>query len=81
MQLSISGMELMNFKYGIMKEEEAEHYRLLKCVLRDTLVRHYIDGFLGKPLPEHILSAYYGSIAELRDLVSCSLIISMDFET
>ena len=81
LQLSISGMELMNFKYGILKEENVEHYKMLKYVLRDTLVREYINGFLNRPLSETTLSIYNSSTELLRQLVSTSLIISMDFET
>lgn len=79
LQLSISGMELMNFQYGIYKGEHFETFKLLKAMFRDTLVRFYVLGATNQKMPADITDKYEASIELLKSLVTASLIISMDF--
>jgi hypothetical protein len=79
LQLSISGMELMNFQYGIYSGEQFETFKFLKTLLRDTLVRFFVMGATKQKLPEWIKEKYESSIDLLSSLTTASLIISMDF--
>lgn len=50
-------------------------------MLRDTLVKEYIAGFLGRSLAVDVQSRFNADVALLRDLTTVALITSMDFET
>ena len=84
MEMSVSGVEIMNFRYSI--EEEAKEppqvLRMARIVFRDTLVRAFRWGMRGnKEEYARICQKWDDRLPEVDQLVHACLLLSTDFQT
>lgn len=84
--MSLFGLEMMNFKYGIDTESEqvtvSEERKMSKIAFRDTLVSAFNAGMRNKgQFRERMMEKWEQYVEEIGVLVEACLYLSMDFQT
>lgn len=84
MEMSVSGLEIMNFKYSIREEEFSppQSIKEARIIFRDTLIRAFRWGMRRNEEEYRRISRLWDeNIVSIRKLVEVCLVVSANFQT
>lgn len=84
MEMSVSGVEIMNFKYSIREEESnpPQSIKEARIIFRDTLIKAFRWGMRRNEKEYRRINKLWDeNIENIRKLVELCLIISANFQT
>lgn len=82
--MSLFGLELMNFKYGITEEnpQNSQDKKMSRIAFRDTLVASFNHGMRGDSnFGEQVSSDWDKHLKDIQLLVDACLHMSVNFQT